>query len=51
MIKFTSLVFLVNHELPSALAEPKSIIIKIIAVVLVMMPVSMLRKISRLEKV
>ena len=43
--------FLLNRELPPALAEPRSIIIKIIAVILVMMPLSMVRRISKLEKV
>ena len=51
MLLYIYIVELVNKEAPPILLDPRSILIKVVVVVLFMLPVSMLRKISRLEKV
>ena len=44
-------VFVAGTDLPSVLSDPRDILIKVVMVVIVMLPLCLLRNISRLEKV
>ena len=51
MCGHTPLVEVAGADLPGVFSDPRDILVKVVAVGTVMLPVSMLRNISRLEKV